>query len=248
MPLHGIINFNKPVGPTSAQSLYRVRAITGQRKSGHAGTLDRLADGVLVLCLGKATKLVESIMDQPKVYRTRARLDVTSKSFDSGEPLLPVEITQLPTPDSVADALHSFVGEIQQVPPRISALKVGGVPAHRRTRKNEDFELHPRPIRIYWIHLHGYEWPTIDFEVCCGRGTYIRALIRDVGDRLHVGGCLTSLTRTCVGPFERSNSSNFESLEAASDPSEYLIDVEAARSLLDPERIVIPPKPAGTPS
>lgn len=247
MSLNGIITFNKPVGITSAQSLYRVRAITGQRKSGHAGTLDRLADGVLVLCLGKATKLVESIMDQPKVYRTWARLDVTSKSFDSGEPYIPVDVTQEPTLESVHETLQSFVGEIEQIPPRISAVKVSGVPAHRRTRRNQDFELLPRPVRIYWIHLHHYEWPAIDFEICCGRGTYIRALIRDLGDRLHVGGCLTSLTRTCVGPFALPNSWNFESLEASSDPTDYLIALETARSMLDPQKILIPPKPAGTP-
>ena len=120
--MDGIINLNKPVGITSAKALYRVRSLTRQRKSGHAGTLDPAASGVLVICLGKATKLVESIMDQPKVYRATARLDVTSESFDSDRPLIPVEVANVPTLETVQAACTSFEGTIEQVPPQISAI------------------------------------------------------------------------------------------------------------------------------
>ena len=129
--MDGLINLNKPTGITSAKALYQVRSITKVRKSGHAGTLDPAATGVLVLCLGKATKLVESMMNQPKVYRATARLDVTSESFDSDRPLVPVEVKCVPTADDVRLACERFVGEIEQVPPKISAIKVGGVPAYK---------------------------------------------------------------------------------------------------------------------
>ncbi|MGB2984432.1 MAG: tRNA pseudouridine(55) synthase TruB [Phycisphaerae bacterium] len=232
--LDGIINFNKPVGITSAKALYRVRSITRQRKSGHAGTLDPGASGVLVLCLGKATKLVESIMDQPKVYRASARLDVTSESYDSDRPMVPVEVANPPTVEAVWEACASFEGVIEQVPPQISAIKVGGVPAYKRTARSKPVKLEPRPVKVYRLHVHAYAWPQIDFEMCCGRGTYVRSLIRDLGEKLGTGGCLTSLVRRRVGPFAESDAWTFESLKAAAGPEEYLIDLDRARELLDP--------------
>ncbi len=137
----GIINLSKPVGISSAKALYRVRSIIHQRKSGHAGTLDPGASGVLVLCLGKATKLVERIMDQPKVYRATARLDVTSESLDADSPLVPVEVALIPDVETIRAACARFVGTVDQVPPQISAVKVGGQPAYKRARRNEVVEL-----------------------------------------------------------------------------------------------------------
>ncbi len=242
--LNGIINLNKPVGITSAKALYRVRSITGQRKSGHAGTLDRCASGVLVLCLGKATKLVESIMDQPKVYRAVAHLDVTSESYDSDQAPVPVENCTEPTGGLLRDAMTAFEGEIEQVPPRISAVKVAGVPAYKRTRRQEDVILRPKPVQIYWVHIHRYAWPRLDFELCCGRGTYVRALIRDLGSKLGTGGCLTSLVRSRVGPFTLESSWSPETLETAGGPEDYLIELEDARARLDPAAITIPDRPS----
>lgn len=239
----GLIVLNKPVGITSAKAVYRVRKITGVRKSGHAGTLDPAADGVLVLCLGRATKLVEAIMDQPKVYRAAARLDVTSHSFDADSPLAPVETAEPPPGEGIREALAAFEGRIEQVPPAISAIKIGGRPAYELARKNLAPELKPRPVTVYWLHLHGYEWPSMNFEMCCGRGTYVRALIRDLGRRLCTGGCLTALTRTAVGPFVLDQAFTFEQLEAQSDPLAALIPLERAKAMLDPRPIPIPPRP-----
>ena len=129
--MDGLIILNKPPGITSAKVLYRVRKVTGQRKSGHAGTLDPAAEGVLILCLGAATKLVEQLMDQPKLYRATARLDVTSDSFDSDRPLQPVQVDRVPEPAEVGAAMRQFEGEILQVPPAVSALKIGGRPAYK---------------------------------------------------------------------------------------------------------------------
>ncbi len=244
--MDGIIDFNKSLGITSAKALYRVRAITGQRKSGHAGTLDPGASGVLVLCLGRATKLVESIMDQPKVYRATARLDVTSESFDSDRPLKPVDVAQPPSGDAVRSALASFEGDIEQTPPAISAVKVNGVPAYKRAGMGETLKLRARPIRIYWIHLHSYRWPALDFEMCCGRGTYVRSLIRDLGLKLGTGGCLTSLVRRSVGPFSIEDSWSIERLESAGGPDEYLVPLELARELLSPTAMEIPTRPVSS--
>ncbi len=245
--LDGIINFNKPTGITSAKALYKVRSITGQRKSGHAGTLDPGASGVLVLCLGKATKLVEAIMDQPKVYRATARLDVTSESLDSERPLIPVEVRDAPTLEAVQRCCESFEGVIEQVPPKISAIKVGGTPAYKRAAREEGMTLAPRTVKLYWIQLYAFDYPQIDFEVCCGRGTYVRALIRDLGAKLGTGGCLTSLVRQRVGPFTEHDAWSLQSLEEAHGAEQYLVDLERARRLLDPGEITIPARPAGGP-
>ncbi len=241
--MDGIIILNKPTGITSAKALYRVRTITGERKSGHAGTLDPAASGVLVLCLGKATKLVESIMDQPKVYRATARLDVISESFDADRPLHAVEVTTVPTIEALREACAEFTGVIEQTPPQISAVKIGGVPAYKRKSGDGPMVLAPRPVTIYWLQVHSFAWPTLDFEMCCGRGTYVRSLIRDLGQRLGTGGCLTSLARNRVGPFTLDKSWSLESLSKASGPSEYLIELERARSVLAADRVTIPPCP-----
>lgn len=242
--MDGIINLNKPAGITSAKALYRVRSITRQRKSGHAGTLDPSATGVLVLCLGRGTKLVESVMDQPKVYRATARLDVTSESLDADRPLHAVEIANQPSQDAIHQALATFEGEIEQVPPQVSAVKVNGVPAYRLRRSGAHVPLKPKVVSIYWLHLHRYDWPEIEIEMCCGRGTYVRSVIRDLGERLKTGGCLTALVRSRVGPFSASNAWTFETIEQATDWSDCLIELDQAKRLLDPAALVIPPRPA----
>ena len=242
--MDGLINFHKPIGLTSAKALYRVRKITGVRKSGHAGTLDPAAEGVLVLCLGKATKLTEALMDQPKVYRATARLDVTSDSFDSDRELKPVEVPQPPDAEQVSAACGRFEGVIQQVPPAVSALKVGGRPAYKLERAGRPPKLEPRRAQIYWLHVHRYAWPELDFEVACGRGTYVRALIRDLGEALDTGGCLTGLVRRAVGPFHVDQSWTLEALERAGDANEYLLPLAEAHHALAERPIPIPSRPA----
>jgi tRNA pseudouridine55 synthase len=243
--LDGIINLNKPVGITSAKALYRVRSVTGQRKSGHAGTLDPAASGVLVLCLGKATKMVESIMGLVKVYRATAKLDVTSESHDADRPMTPVKVAQVPSMETLCAACAVFEGVIEQVPPQISAVKVGGQPAYKRTRRDKPVALAARPVQIHWLHVHAFDWPMIDFEMCCGRGTYVRSFIRDLGARLGTGGCLTSLARRRVGPFVVDEAWTLESIGGATGPEAYVLDMERARSMLESAVGVIPARPSG---
>lgn len=242
-PIDGIINLDKPAGVTSAKALYRVRGITGQRKSGHAGTLDPMATGVLILCLGKATKLVEKIMQLPKVYRATARLDVTSESFDADRETTPVDVTSIPSEEDVRAALAALTGEINQTPPAISALKVGGVPSYRHASEGTDIPLAPRKVMVYWMHVHSFTWPELDFEVCCGRGTYIRALARDLGTALRTGGCLTALRRTQVGPFTADEGWTPDRLEARDSNASGLVSLERARAVVDDPNALQPPEP-----
>ncbi len=239
----GIINLFKPAGITSAKALYRVRAITHVRKSGHAGSLDPSAVGVVLVCQGRATKLVERIMDLPKVYRATGRLDVTSTSLDSDSRLEPVPIPAVPTEDAVRTAMTDFEGVIRQVPPRVSAVKLGGVPAYKTVGQVNAPPLPTREARIYWLHLHRYDWPEIDFEMACGRGTYVRSLIRDLGAQLGVGGCLTGLQRTAVGPFRIENAQTFEQMESVAAGTPYLIPLAEATKMIDRRPVEIPPRP-----
>lgn len=238
--MDGIINLNKPVGITSAKALYRVRAIVGERKSGHGGTLDPMACGVLLICLGKATKLVERIMDQPKVYRAAVRLDVTSDSFDAEAEVRDVSVESIPKECNVGAALAAFEGDIAQVPPSVSALKVGGIPAYKRARRGESLVLEPRRARIYWIRMQRFTWPELEFDVCCGRGTYVRAVVRDLGQALGTGGCLTRLERTQIGPFTINDSWSFESLDRDTT-SDYLVSLPEAVRIL--ETVTVPASP-----
>ena len=230
-PVDGCVNLFKPLGASSAKAAYRLRRLTGQRKIGHAGTLDPAADGVLIACLGRATKLVEMFMDLPKVYRAEARLDVTSDTLDREAPLVPVVVEKSPTIDEVRRVLESFVGDIEQIPPLASALKIGGRPAYRFARGGQQLELPPRRVRVYTMTLLDYEWPVIRFEVRCGRGTYVRSLARDIGAAMGCGGCLTALTRTRVGPFNVASSWTPERLRDAK-PEEFVIPFESARALV----------------
>jgi tRNA pseudouridine55 synthase len=241
--IDGVINLDKPTGITSAKALYRVRRITGVRKSGHAGTLDPTASGVLVICLGRATKLVEAIMDQPKVYRAAARFDVTSPSHDSESETTPVHVRQTPDRIDVLGACARFEGRIQQTPPAVSAVKVGGRPAYRLVRRGQTPVLRPRTVSIYWLHVRRYQWPVLEFEMACGRGTYVRSLIRDLGEVLRCGGCLTALERRGVGPFHIEQARTFEGLEALSEIQEVITPLEVVCVRLGRRPIAVPPRP-----
>lgn len=239
--LAGLVNLFKPVGLTSAQALERARDILGQRKSGHAGALDPLADGVLVICLGAATKLVEAFMDQPKVYRATAVLDVTSECYDLERPTVPVAVSTPPTAEQIAAALKGFEGRITQVPPATSALKIAGRPAYELHRAGKAPVLPARVVEIYWMHLHAFSWPRVEFEMACGRGTYVRAIVRDLGTRLGVGGCLTSLTRRAVGPLTSDDAWTLERLREVPRES-AVIPLDQARDWLG-RGAVVPPRP-----
>ena len=239
----GVLVMDKPVGIPSTRLLYRVRRLTGVRKSGHAGALDPLASGVLILCLGKATKLTESLMDLAKVYRATARLDVTNPGYDLEMELEAVPVERPPEKNEVLAAARSLEGRILQAPPAYSSVKIGGVSAYKLAEKGRITRLQARPVNIYWIRVHRYAWPELEFEVACGRGTYIRSLIRDLGESLQTGGCLTSLRRVSTGPFTVEQACTLEDVEQR-PLDEVLIPLERAREQIQRFRSMVPPRPA----
>lgn len=211
----GILNLNKDADLTSFQVVALVRKGSGMRKVGHAGTLDPTATGILLICLGQAVRVSEYLMELPKVYRAHIVLGTATDTYDSeGQPTSTGDFTGV-TEELVRAALQRFVGLIQQIPPSFSAVKVRGQPAHRLARKGQQPTLKPRPARIDRIELLGFDPPLVEVEVECGKGTYIRTLAHDLGQRLGCGAHLGSLIRTRVGPFTLDSAVTLPELQQA---------------------------------
>jgi tRNA pseudouridine55 synthase len=228
--MNGIVNLDKPAGISSARAVARVKRLLPRgTKIGHAGTLDPFATGVLLLLVGKATKQCERLMGDAKQYETTIKLGAITATLDPESPEETFSSSrglgvppQHPFEQLGRDAqateiltvLQRFVGEIQQRPPAFSAMKVGGQRAYKLARGGQSVELAPRAVRVYGIELLDYAWPLLRVRIDCGRGTYIRAIARDVGEALHVGGYLTQLRRTRIGSFDAATAVTLEQLEA----------------------------------
>jgi tRNA pseudouridine55 synthase len=198
----GVILFDKPAGISSAGAVARTRRRLGRGvKVGHAGTLDPLASGVLVVCVGAATRLIEYVQRMPKTYRARVRLGVTSDTDDADGIVVEAIDPPIPTETDLRDALARQVGTIDQVPPEFSAIKVAGERAYDLARAGREVTLKARPVTITRVELLEYEWPHAGLEIDCGSGTYIRSIARDVGRALGCGGLIEMLTRTRIGGF-----------------------------------------------
>ncbi|MGB6767017.1 MAG: tRNA pseudouridine(55) synthase TruB [Methyloceanibacter sp.] len=201
LPIHGWLVLDKPQGMTSTQAVSRVRHLYSAQKAGHAGTLDPLATGVLPIAFGEATKTVPFAVEGNKQYRFTVRFGAATDTDDADGTIVATS-DRRPTLPEIEAALPSFVGEISQVPPRYSALKVGGARAYDLARDEEDFELAARPALIEGLTL--IDMPDPDhcvIEARCGKGTYVRALARDLGIALGSLAHVTELRRTRVGPF-----------------------------------------------
>jgi tRNA pseudouridine55 synthase len=200
--LHGLLVLDKPAGITSRAAVDQaLRWLPRGTKVGHTGTLDPLATGVLVLCLGAATRLAEHVQNMAKTYRAVVHLGGRSDTDDADGTITPIAVDSPPGRARVEQVLRGFLGEIEQVPPAYSAAKVSGRRAYDLARRGRQVDLGPRQVRIYGAELLAYEYPRLELEVRCGRGTYIRSLARDLGERLGCGGYIESLRRTRVGPF-----------------------------------------------
>jgi tRNA pseudouridine55 synthase len=200
--MNGLLVIDKPGGMTSRDVVNRAqRWFPRGTKLGHTGTLDPLATGTLVLCVGAVTRLADFVQAMGKGYATRIRLGATSDTDDADGTVTAKGAAVPPTEEQVRAAVAAFVGTIQQLPPAYSALKVAGRRAHELARQGAEVKLAPRPVTVHSIAVTGYEWPHLDLTVECGKGTYIRSLARDVGERLGVGGLVQTLRRTHVGPF-----------------------------------------------
>lgn len=200
-----ILYFNKPLTWTSFNLVNRVRGVLSRHlgvkklKVGHAGTLDPLATGVMILCTGKATKLIESFQYQTKEYIATLQLGATTPSFDLEKEIDATYPTQHITEELVRETLKQFVGTIEQVPPTFSAVKIDGKRAYQYARQGEEVEIKPKTLVIDEIELLDCHLPAITIRVVCSKGTYIRALARDIGVALQSGAHLTALKRTRIG-------------------------------------------------
>lgn len=240
-PPCGVLNLHKPIGVTSRDVVDLVsRPLRRAKvKVGHAGTLDPLASGVLVVCLGPATRLIDRVQAMGKTYRAVVRLGATSDTLDADGQITEAVDPPIPTEAAVRAALAAQVGVIQQVPPQVSALKVGGQRAYDLVRAGEVVALEARPVRIDRVDLIAYDWPNLEIEVDCGSGTYIRSIARDVGVALGSGGLIAVLTRTRIGSFRMAD---------AFDPTGQPIDAilahlrPTATALGDLPRLTITPE------
>ncbi|MEL7561668.1 tRNA pseudouridine(55) synthase TruB [Dehalogenimonas sp. 4OHTPN] len=225
--LDGWLNIDKPPGITSYQVVARLKYLTGQRHIGHAGTLDPAATGVLPIAFGKAARTIEFLHRVSKTYRAIIELGVETDTLDAEGKIV---FRHNPSGVSRSDmeaTLGQFIGDILQVPPLFSALKINGRPLYELARRGETVEVVPRKVTIYCIELIEFASPLVTIEVECGSGTYIRSLARDVGQTLGVGGHLKSLCRTRYGPFDIMNAVAFAGLQSASDVEASLLPVTA---------------------
>jgi tRNA pseudouridine55 synthase len=199
---NGLLVVDKPGGITSRKAVDLARRWFGRKtRIGHAGTLDPLATGVLVLCLGQATRLVEYVQRMGKTYRSVFRLGARSDTDDADGTITPTPEVVVPELSAVNDALAGFVGVIEQTPPAYSAAKVTGQRAYDLAREGKDVSLAPRDVHVHGVDVLRYEHPELEIEVRCGKGTYIRSLARDLGERLGCGAYVQALRRTRIGPF-----------------------------------------------
>ena len=211
----GLVVVDKSGGMTSHDVVSRVRRLAGTRKVGHAGTLDPMATGVLVLGVNRATRLLGHLMLTEKGYDATIRLGVATTTDDAEG-----EVTATVSTDGLDEAVvraaaAEFVGDLQQVPTAVSAIKVDGKRAYQRVRDGEEVELKARPVTVHELTVHEVRTrptPSVDISVRCSSGTYIRAIARDLGARLGVGGHLTALRRTAVGPYDLASARTLDQL------------------------------------
>jgi len=215
MTPRGILNVDKPEGITSFQVVARVRKLSAVKKVGHAGTLDPLATGVLLVCLSQATRVSEYLMELPKTYRGSVRLGVATDTFDAtGATTFERDAGDVDE-TKLKEALETLERREEQTPPSYSAIKVGGTPAYRLARAGRPVSLRPRKANIERIELLSFEPPLVELEIRCGKGTYIRSLADDLGRLLGCGAHLAALRRTAVGLFNVDDAFSINRLETA---------------------------------
>jgi tRNA pseudouridine55 synthase len=259
---HGLLVIDKPAGITSRDAVNRVqRLLPRGTKVGHAGTLDPLATGVLVLGVGVATRLLEYVQRMEKEYETEIVLGARSDTDDAEGQVVPSPPHAPPQLGQVRQLLSEFVGTIQQVPPAYSAAKVAGKRAHDLARRSQEVRLEARPVQIFGIDVIAYRYPRLTLRVRCGKGTYIRSLARDIGERLGCGGYVSQLRRNRIGDFTADAATPLDGVQQLDDlrllPVEsaiaYLptveIDERAADALARGQRVArpseCPPEPDG---
>lgn len=223
--LHGLIVVDKPAGMTSHDVVGRVRRFTGERRVGHAGTLDPFATGIVLVGVGRATRMLQYIQDADKVYLSHIVLGAETDSCDvDGKVVGRTVPEQWPTREAVEDVLSRMIGRITQIPPVYSAIKVDGEPLYRQVRAGKDVTAPPRTVEIHAIELVSWEPPDLVLGIHCGKGTYIRSIARDLGTSLGTFGYCHGLRRLAIGQFSIDQSWTLDSLSER-DAYEHWHDV-----------------------
>ena len=246
--MQGMIDLDKPKGVTSHDCVAAVRRLTGVKKVGHAGTLDPMASGVLPICVGNATRIMQFLDDEKKEYICEMKLGVETDTLDTeGTVLRESEVTEEQL-GRVKEVTESFKGDIMQVPPMYSALKYKGKSLYKYAREGQKIEVKPRKVHIYDIKVVNIKCNYVTYKISCGRGTYVRSVCRDIGETLGCGACMTALERTLSAGLRIEDSISLEELEKMSPeeieqvmyPAWYPLDMEhvsvsaqEANSLID---------------
>ncbi|CAN5123575.1 tRNA pseudouridine(55) synthase TruB [soil metagenome] len=224
-----VLLVDKPAGPTSHDVVDRVRRCFGLRRVGHTGTLDPFATGLLLICLGPATRLSEYLTGLDKRYLATLLLGASTDTDDAtGIVVQSSETWRELGVEQVAAALDSQVGAITQLPPTYSSKKVGGERMHRLVRRGESVQAAPARVRVYSLEILDFRPPAVDFAVHCGSGTYVRAIARDVGEALGTGAHLSALRRTAIGSFRVEEAVSLAGLEDGKEPGSALLSPPAA--------------------
>lgn len=250
--MNGLLVIDKPGGMTSRDAVNRVQTwFPRKTKIGHTGTLDPLATGVLVVCVGHATRLADYVQAMGKSYSSRFRLGATSTTDDADGEVTETPNVAIPTREEIDAVLKLFVGTIEQVPPAVSALKLDGERAHDLVRRGKSVQLAARTVRIDAIRVLAYEWPWLNVEVDCGKGTYIRSIARDLGVSLGCGGLVQTLRRTRVGPFGAEQGIGLDApptsvklrpmAEAVEGIPRSKLDTDLVRRIRNGQRVAIDP-------
>lgn len=235
-PLCGILILDKPTGISSMRAVADVRRRAGGAKTGHAGTLDPLAQGVLVLAIGRATKSLDRFMQTSKRYQTTIDLSAFTSTDDCEGAVEPVRVTTPPSREAIEEAVGHFRGQIMQSPPAFSAVKVGGRRAYQLARRDQPVDLPAREVTVYDLHVTNYDWPIVAITIHCGKGFYVRRLARDLGTALGTGGHCTSIRRTAVGPFDASQARSLDALPQRLAQTD-LIALDDALAILQRETV-----------
>jgi tRNA pseudouridine55 synthase len=213
--MDGILNIHKDIGMTSHDVVAKIRKLLKQKRVGHAGTLDPAASGVLPICIGQGTRVAEYLSESGKAYRAEIRFGVVTDTYDAEGTILRTTDASELSLERIEEGLPQFLGAQMQLPPLYSAIKIRGQPAYKRMRAGEEITLEARPVEIYRLQVVAWEAPVLTLDVECSKGTYIRSLAYDLGERVGYGAHLTGLVRTRSGPFMLAESTSLAQLALA---------------------------------
>ncbi len=237
--MEGVVNINKPSGMTSHDVVQHVRRIFGEKRIGHTGTLDPLATGVLVLCIGQATRIAQYLEAGEKEYEAVMRLGITTDTLDAEGRILETRSSPVPERDVIVSLMQRFMGTIMQRPPAFSAVKIAGIPSYKLAREGKAKPNKPKPVAIHALELAAYDYPFMSIRVRCSKGVYIRSLCADMGDALGTGAHVAKLQRTRSGQFSIKNAiAPGELADMAADGT-----VEQAITTIDDALSHVPPIP-----